>query len=64
MKDSELRIVVINLLDDENGVNETAYRGLEILCDEHGWIDIIEAVESADGRFYLGEDVADELRQP
>ncbi len=62
MNKTELRLTVIDLLDDENGVNEAGYRGLEKLCIENGFTDILDAVEAQDGRFYLGEDDAAELR--
>jgi hypothetical protein len=62
MKNEELRLLVINTLDDEHGVNEIAYKSIEALCDEQGWIDIIEAVRSSNGRHYLDEDVSEDLR--
>lgn len=59
---NKLRQTIINLLDDENGVNETGYRGIQEICGNNQWDDITSKVESTEGRFYLNEDDAIDLR--
>ena len=59
MDKTQFRKFLITLLDDENGINKDAYFELEgLLADsaEHGCDDIMNMVQSADGRFYLPED--------
>jgi hypothetical protein len=58
-----LRQLAILLLDDENGINESAYRVLaqELIAEGHP--DIVNAVTAQDGRFFLGEQDAAELRK-
>lgn len=59
MDKTKLRKFLITLLDDENGINKDAYFSMEQLLAayaEHGCEDIMNMVESADGRFYLPED--------
>lgn len=69
MNEKDLRIMVIDLLDDENGINETAFNSLETFCKEHGWADILNLVVKADSlvdenekRHWLDEDDANDLR--
>jgi hypothetical protein len=62
MTKQTLRLTIINLLDDEQGINESGYKGIDELCCENGWMDITDNVNNANGRFYLGEDDADDLR--
>ena len=54
--------MAINLLDDEHGINEQGWIDLkmELIASEH--IDIVNAVSSSNGRYYLGETDAEELR--
>lgn len=63
MTKQTLRNTIIDLLDDENGVNEAGYNGIDEICLENNWQDILTQVDGTDGRFYLGEDEAEELRK-
>lgn len=58
-----LRDTIINLLDDENGINDKAHNGVLEICEEHGWSDINQATELQDGRAFIGEEDAEELRK-
>lgn len=58
-----LRDTIINLLDDENGINDNAHDGVLEICEEHGWSDINRATELQNGRAFLNEDDAEELRK-
>lgn len=58
-----LRDTIINLLDDENGINDKARDGIIQFCVDNEWHDIINAIETQNGRCYIGEDDADELRE-
>lgn len=61
---TQLRKTLIDLLDDENGVNAKGYEELQSLaislCQSIavgvGTGDIFNAVQSASGRYYLPED--------
>ena len=63
MTKQTLRNTIINLLDDENGISSAAYEGVNELLCENDWTDIVDAVEAGNDRYFLGEDVADELRK-
>ncbi len=57
-----LRTLAILLLDDANGINEAAFGELsKSLVEAGGNDDILSAVIAQDGRFYLGEDDAQDL---
>lgn len=58
-----LRNTIINLLDDEHGINSLAHDGVLQICDQNGWHDITEATELQDCRAFLNEDDADDLRK-
>jgi len=58
-----LRNTIINLLDDENGINDKAHNGIFEICKEHGWGDITKATELQEGRAFLNEDDAEDLRK-
>lgn len=58
----KIRVLAINLLDDEHGINEDGFDSLTSLCHETSNQDILDAVESSNGRYYLGEDDAEVLR--
>ena len=62
MTKQELRLTVINLLDDEDGVNSIGHDGLVAICEENGWNDINEATELQEGRAFLWEADAERLR--
>lgn len=59
MNENKLRLTLIALLDDEDGISSNGYDELMSLAislapGENS--DIFNAVESADGRYYLPED--------
>ncbi len=58
-----LRNTIINLLDDENGINSKAHDGILEICAENGWDDINSATELMDERAFLNESDAEELRK-
>lgn len=62
MNETQLRNTIIDILDDEDGINVKAWNGIQALCDQYGWSDIFDIVECTDDRYYLGEDDAETLR--
>ena len=42
---NKLRQTIINLLDDEYGVNDKSFKGIMSLCEENSWQDILDLVE-------------------
>jgi hypothetical protein len=52
-----IRKVAILLLDDENGINESAFN--ELMADLPN--DILEAIQFVNGRYFLNEDDAERL---
>ena len=54
-QDTGWRQFAIDLLDDEHGINKQAFEFLADLLADTGNGDIVEAVESAEGRYYLPE---------
>ena len=56
------RNLALDLLDDEDGVNQTAWNTLSDMLDDNGDNDITEAVRSVNGRYYLTTDAAALLR--
>lgn len=63
MTKQTLRDLIINLLDDENGINSNAHDSILIICKEHGWDDINRATELQEGRAFLWEADGEELRK-
>jgi hypothetical protein len=63
MKNEDIRELALLVLDDENGISEEAYNKLSGLLQEAECADILEAVDATDGRFYIGEDFAEEKLQ-
>ena len=57
------RALAIAILDDEEGTNEEAYNIMRDMLQETGNDDIANLVDATDGRFYLKEDAAKELRE-
>lgn len=47
--------MALNLLRDDSGISEQSYMSLVDLLKYAGHIDIINAIEATDGRFYLPE---------
>ena len=54
-KNKQLRQLAIAILDDENGVSETAFNALQDVC-ETSCDDIFGAVTACEGRYFLPED--------
>ena len=58
-----LRHTIIDLLDNENGVNDKGFEGISKLCERYGWEDILDKVDSFDSSgHFLWEDDAQSLR--
>lgn len=62
MTRQSIRDFAIDLLDDEYGINNDAYQKLETLLVETGNTDVSNATKGVEGRLYLEEDMAAELR--
>jgi hypothetical protein len=62
MKSKNLRELIIDLLDDEHGINDISYTRLYELACECGSEDVVKKAEETNGRWFLGEDDAEELR--
>lgn len=56
-----IRDLALELLDDDQGISAEAWKILQVMLEESGNGDIIEAVETADGRFFIDEDDRDVL---
>jgi hypothetical protein len=63
MSGQALRNFALALLDDEQGINSEAWDTLRDLLYDDEQNDIVEAVQSQDGRFYLPGSAVGELRQ-
>tara|TARA_R110002126_G_scaffold253231_3_gene396275 strand:- start:1384 stop:1635 length:252 start_codon:yes stop_codon:yes gene_type:complete len=57
----ELRKLAILVLDDEHGIAESAYNQLVDMLVNNECQDILDAVDGSDGRYYIGEDVAEQM---
>jgi len=60
MDNKSVRKLAVKLLDDENGIGEEAVELLSNLLVETDNEDLLPMIESTDGRFYMGEDDAEE----
>lgn len=58
-----LRNLIINVLDNENGVNNTVVKDIEDLCESNGWDDILDKIEYEEEGAFLWETDAEELRK-
>lgn len=58
-----IRTLAIEVLDSEDGISEKSYSVLRNLLLKTGNKDIVKLVDATDGRFYLGEDDAEDLRK-
>lgn len=58
-----LRQTIINVLDDEHGINSRAHDCLAAICSHYGWEDINRATELQNGRAFLNEDDAEDLHK-
>ena len=54
-QDTGWRQFAIDLLNDEHGINKQAFEFLADLLEDTGNGDIVESVESSEGRYYLPE---------
>ena len=63
MKRLAFRNLAIDLLDDEQGINKTAWKTLAEMLDDAGSDDIVRAIKAKAGRFYLLSGAAAELRE-
>ena len=63
MEDQTLRNLAIDLLDDEHGINSQAWKILADMLYDTDAIDILDAVEATDGRYYIKTKVARQMRQ-
>lgn len=53
--------MAILVLDDEHGISEPAYNQLVDMLAINECQDILDAVDGSDGRYYIGEDVAEHM---
>ena len=58
-----IRTLAILLLNDEHGINESGFQKLEqlLLAESADNQDILNATKAQDGRYFIGEDDAQEL---
>ena len=63
MLGQSFRNFAVDLLDDPHGINEKAWNSLSDMLHDNGHRDIVQATKATDGRFYLYEDDAEDLRQ-
>jgi hypothetical protein len=56
-----IRDLALALLDDDNGISEEAWAILQEMLEESGNGDIMDAIDSAEGRFFISEDDRDIL---
>ena len=56
MNKTQLRELAIRLLDDENGINASAYEYLSGLLTESDNKDILSLVDGCNDRFFLPEE--------
>ena len=65
MNHTSFHAIVIDLLDDENGIDEAKFRSLMAFTERNFpdmCTDVFNVVDGAEGRVYLNENVAEELR--
>lgn len=58
-----LRNTIINLLDDDDGINSRGHDGIIEICSELGWDDITKKTELQEGKAFIWEKDAHELRK-
>jgi len=58
-----IRDLAIALLDDDNGINESAFELLGPLLFKTGNQDIVKCVDACEGRFYLKENTVEQLKK-
>ncbi len=63
MKNKSLRMLALDLLDDEHGVNSSAWDRLRDMLYFNGDQDIIDSVKATEGRYYLEPSAAIALQE-
>jgi len=59
----KLREFIISVLDDENGISEKSFAILNQIAEQDETLhDIVLATDAFDGRFFLNEEDANDLR--
>ena len=48
-----LRHTIIDLLDNDDGVNLKGYEGIVKLCEHYGWDDVLARTEASNHSYYL-----------
>jgi hypothetical protein len=62
MTNNEIRQMIINLLDDDQGINGPGFDGIYILAKDTGNEDVVKFAKAQDGRWFIGENDAEDLR--
>lgn len=62
MTNEKARELIITLLDDEHGINDAAYTNIYEFATETQNADVMKATEASNGRWYIGEDDAADLK--
>jgi hypothetical protein len=62
MTNNEIRQMIINILDDEQGINDSGFCDLYILAKSTGNEDVVKFAKAQDGRWFIGENDAEDLR--
>ena len=60
MTNRDIRELALLALDDGSGINLKAYQKLSDILTEIDCVDILAQVDTIDGRFYIGEDWAED----
>lgn len=63
---NDLRSVVIDLLDEPNGISQTAFAKLVQFSDKYAvgaLSEVFNATNAGEGRVWLNEDVAEDFRK-
>ena len=63
MNNKEVRQMIIDLLDDEHGINNEGYTQLIPLACMSGNEDVVKSAMEINGRWFIGETDAEDLRQ-
>ena len=59
----KLREFIISVLDDENGISEKSFAILNQIAEQDETLhDIVLATDACEGRFFLNEEDANDLR--
>lgn len=47
------RLLIIEVLDSEDGVNEASYARIFKICRDQGWTDILEQIDGVNNMYYF-----------